>query len=427
MARAGAVVAAAVAAVSLGLGAHGAVAGGLGIHAQSAVGQGMSFAGEGTPGMGLSAMFWNPAAVTQVTGFQNEIHGTLYFPHSTMTADPTSTLVGGFGLPASSGNIAQFAYIPASFYAYQLSPNWYVGLSVGSPYGSSTKPDHTWAGSFYTDVGRIKTIDFNPIIGYKINDQLSIAAGPRILWAFNGRFSRHPLQPAGLGSNAEVNQLSDVALGYSLGLTYTPTPWTEIALGYRSRVKLGLEGNLTVPAGLPGGPAGLDVKGEVTTPDQINFGVRQRLDSRWTVLGTVEWTNWSVIGNIPFIIQATGTPGTTLSFGYRDGWLFSGGLEYQWSPLTTLRGGIAYEVSPVRGVQTRDISLPDGNRWWFSAGLTQVINANWTVDFGYSFAWIGKTDFNYGPGHPDFVAPFTLTGEAESYNNIVAVSLRHKW
>ena len=28
----------------------------------------MAFAGEGTPGMGLSAMFWNPAAVTQVSG-----------------------------------------------------------------------------------------------------------------------------------------------------------------------------------------------------------------------------------------------------------------------------------------------------------------------------------------------------------------------
>ena len=45
-----------------------AQAGGFASRDQSAVGEGMSFAGEGTPGMGLSAMFWNPAAVTQVTG-----------------------------------------------------------------------------------------------------------------------------------------------------------------------------------------------------------------------------------------------------------------------------------------------------------------------------------------------------------------------
>jgi len=46
-----------------------AQAGGFANRDQSAVGEGMSFAGEGTPGTGLSAMFWNPAAVTQVTGW----------------------------------------------------------------------------------------------------------------------------------------------------------------------------------------------------------------------------------------------------------------------------------------------------------------------------------------------------------------------
>lgn len=409
------------------LGAQAARAGGLGIHEQSAVGQGMSFAGEGTPGMGLSAMFWNPAAVTQVTGFQNEIHGAIFLPHSVTTADPASTLVNPpFNLSSSSGNIGQFAYIPSSFYAYQLNPNWYVGLSIGAPYGSSTKPEGRWAGSYYTDVARIKTVDFNPIIGYKINDQLSIAAGPRLLWAFNGRFSRHPGLPLGTGANAEVNRLGDIAFGYSLGLTYTPTPWTEIALGYRSQVHLNLDGNLSIQAPLPN-PGSVDVNGKVTTPDQINFGVRQRIDERWTALGTVEWTNWSVIKNVPFIIQNSGgVVGTTLTFNYRDGWMFSGGLEYQWSPLTTLRGGIAYETSPVRDDQNRDLSLPDNNRWWFSAGFTHILNANWTVDMGYSFVWLPDTSVNYVPGHPDFTGVI-LTGEAETYNHIIAVALRHKW
>jgi long-chain fatty acid transport protein len=57
------VAAAAGAAVSIS--AVAAQAGGFASRDQSTVGEGMSFAGEGTPGMGLSAMFWNPAAVTQ--------------------------------------------------------------------------------------------------------------------------------------------------------------------------------------------------------------------------------------------------------------------------------------------------------------------------------------------------------------------------
>ena len=58
-----------------------AQAGGFGIREQSAVGQGASFAGEGTPGMGLSAMFWNPAAVTQATGMWGESHAALMQRH----------------------------------------------------------------------------------------------------------------------------------------------------------------------------------------------------------------------------------------------------------------------------------------------------------------------------------------------------------
>ena len=43
-----------------------AQAGGFAVREQSAVGAGDAFAGEGTTSMGLSAMYWNPAAVTQV-------------------------------------------------------------------------------------------------------------------------------------------------------------------------------------------------------------------------------------------------------------------------------------------------------------------------------------------------------------------------
>ena len=28
----------------------------------------------------------------------------------------------------------------------------------------------------------------------------------------------------------------------------------------------------------------------------VSLGIRQRLDPLWTLLGTVEWTNWSRIG-----------------------------------------------------------------------------------------------------------------------------------
>src|SRR6185312_8889679 len=79
-----------------------AQAGGIGIHEQSASGQGMSFAGEGTSSMGLSGMFWNPAAVTQATGLWTESHVAFLFGHTVETALPGSTPLG---VPTNSGNI----------------------------------------------------------------------------------------------------------------------------------------------------------------------------------------------------------------------------------------------------------------------------------------------------------------------------------
>src|SRR5690349_1460469 len=61
-----------------------AQAGGIGIREQSAAGQGMSFAGEGTSSMGLSGMFWNPAAVTQTNGFGVELHTAFLFGNTVL-------------------------------------------------------------------------------------------------------------------------------------------------------------------------------------------------------------------------------------------------------------------------------------------------------------------------------------------------------
>jgi len=395
----------------------GVNAGGLAIREQSASGQGMSFAGEGTSSMGLSAMFWNPAAVTQAQGFWSESHGALFFPHSTLSAEAgTSPALLAFG--ADSGNIGQFAIIPSSYFAYRVNPNLYLGLAINAPFGSATEPDGIWAGSVYAHVAKVKSIDVNPIIGWKFNDQWSVAFGPRIAYAYGGRFTRY-LGPTP-GDVAEVRGLDDIGFGFSAGITYTPSPFTEFALGYRSRLKLTLEGQQNIPSlGINDASA----SGDVTVPDQINFGVRHRITDRFTLLGTVEWTNWSVLDNVPIDAPVP----TTLTFNYRDGWFFSIGGEYQWTPQTTLRAGIAYEISPVEG-QVRDTFLPDDDRWWFSAGLTHQVNERWTVDLGYSFVWLGDSSVNIVPGHPDFpTVGLPLVASAETHNHILSAALRYKW
>src|SRR5262252_3804215 len=68
-----------------------AQAGGFALREQSAVGAGDAFAGEGTTSMGLSAMFWNPAAVTQEPNIGWEAHMSVLATKSTKITNSAFT------------------------------------------------------------------------------------------------------------------------------------------------------------------------------------------------------------------------------------------------------------------------------------------------------------------------------------------------
>ena len=108
-----------------------AMAGGFAIREQSAEYQGMSFAGNAAGGGGLSAMFWNPAAVAQFDGIRTESHYSLIIPQSELTALAGSTLIAVPGL-ATSTDIGKSALVPGSYLSYRLN-NWAsLGFSLNT-------------------------------------------------------------------------------------------------------------------------------------------------------------------------------------------------------------------------------------------------------------------------------------------------------
>ena len=127
-------------------------------------------------------------------------------------------------------------------------------------------------------------------------------------------------------------------LGFTAGVTITPDPWTTIGLGYRSGIDQSLKGGLLRPAFVIPPPPALTlvplafsgVTADVPLPDIATASIRQRITEAFTVMGTVEWTNWSRVKTIPLNV-ATPAPfvPTALPFEWRDGWLFSVGGEYQ--------------------------------------------------------------------------------------------------
>lgn len=426
----------------------------------------MAFAGEGTPGMGLSAMFWNPAAVTQTQSWGVEGDLSVAVPRATITTNSaltspaTETLnscTGGAVTCDTTGNIFKDWVTPAFYTAARVAPDWYLGVSVTSPFGVRTQipgtgnppPPLSYAAQQLGTGAEIETVDINPVVGWKANNAVSIAIGPQILWWHNN-FDRdiEPIFSGGAANFEAMIATKTQALGAGLtaGITYTPSPATEIALGYRSQVRLDLKGEINIPASAslqaapptaPFSGSSPGVTSSLTLPDQINLGLRQRLSDAWTVLGTVEWTHWKITQGAPFIFTngpAPGTIGDTLFLNYRDGWYLSAGAEYKLFSDTTLRAGIGYDVSPVNGtLGAAGPTLPGANTTTLSIGASHKFTDQWTVDLAYSHSWMDTQQIFVGADNPSDTRLITLIpgvynwwgGTASGHSDAVSVALRY--
>ena len=429
-----------------GLGIVSAHAGGFYIHEQSAYFQGSSFAGAAAGGPSLSSMFWNPATITQHgLGFSSETSGAVVLINSNINPIVATSSTGANLVPLGrSGDIGKDAFLPSSYYVYGLNNMISFGLAMNAPFALRTQPNPIWSGLFYSQESEVKTININPNIAFKLTDWLSIGVGAQIQYfkvkldsAFPGSGSFPPFGPLLPGQLRIDGNGWD--FGFTAGLTITPTAWTTIGLGYRSQIDQKIDGDifrppfiLPVGATLVGIPAAfVNFDATVPLPDVATASIRQKVTETVTLLGTVEWTNWSRLDTVPITVTSTpvvppGIP-SALAFGWRDGWLFSGGVEYQWSPAMALRGGLGWEISPVTDA-TRGTRLPDKDRLWLSVGGTYNWNERLSFDLGYSHLFVDDAAINLVPGNPTFnPALGTFIGVANGEVDIFSVALRYRW
>ena len=403
-------------------------AGGLAVREQSAWGQGSSFAGVAAGGS-LSAMFWNPATMTQQAGLQSESSLSGILPYSANT--PTAVTGAGTSLAfGGTDNVAHSALVPSSYYSYQFNQKLWLGLSVNSPFGlAETFPD-VWAGRKFAAGGEnLTTYNFAPSIAYKINDWISVGVGAQIQYAkltFTQGTSFGPTNQAAING-------AGWAYGFTAGLTVTPTPTTTVGLGWRSGMDQKINGAFTANALCFLSQCG-SINGTINVPDIVSLGLRQKLSSQWTVMGTVEWSHWGRTTNVA-ILQPNGAQVTlagnplVIPLNYQDGWFFSAGAEYQWSPQITLRGGVAYEISPVTD-QVRGPAIPDNDRTWLSIGGTYKYSAKTTFDLAYSHVFVKSAPINIVDAtNPAFIPGVTgtYTGTVDSHVDIISVALRYRW
>lgn len=407
-------------AASTGLGlmaafAAPALAGGFINSSQSTVFNGMAYAGAAAPGSSSAAsMFMNPATMTGFSRFTLDSNYTFGIPNTRINATSNSPAYNAL-FSGRSGDVGLDYFVPATYVVYPFSEKIYLGISLNTTYGNSTKAENVWAGSLFASTSKLRITTATPSIAYKINEMWSVGVGFQIQYATarqTARFPGPPITP--FAGGVGITDADGWGFGMTAGVTFKPAKGTQIGLGWRSFVDQRVEGTTVF------GPfTSTNSKGTLHLPNRINLSVRQTVTEKLDILGSIEWQNWGRIGHAALSNPANAAL-SVLPFGYSDGWFFSLGSEYKATDALTLRAGIGYEISPVRDA-VRRYSLPDNDRLWLSTGFSYEVSQRFTLNASYSYLHIKKAPITQSLG------ALTLTGNSKADAHLLSFGLTSKW
>lgn len=353
---------------------------------QSASGVGNAYAGSAAVADNASMAFYNPAGLSQLTGFQFSA-GVAGVGPSYKFRNEGSTGTGGNG-----GDAGSWAAVPNIHLAWQLAPNWFLGFGISSPFGLATEyKDSNWIGRDQSLKSEVKTTNYNPSLAYRVNDKVSLGFG------VNYQTIDTELTTAGSKLKGD-----DSAWGWNAGALFTLSPAMRVGLSYRSPIKYTLTGTLN---------DSLPAKAELKLPDTFILSVWQQVSDRWEAMGDLSYTRWSSLKTLN--VYSASTPVSTETFNYRNAWRLAWGAAYQASDTMKVKFGIAYDRTPTTDAY-RSPRVPDNNRIWLSLGGQWNMGKTGKIDLGYSYLYVKDPSINQTKGT-------TLSGKYEDCAHIVGL------
>lgn len=343
---------------------------------QSAIQMGRAMAGAGVVGDDLSAVHYNPAGMTLLSGTRMQATGTWVAVNLDYEGDSGQSENGRL-----KGQI-----IPAGFITHQINDSLWAGLGLTVPYGMGTEFGEGWEGRERGTESMILTFDINPNLAWKVNDKLSVGGGISLQYA---------KAELGMGMGPmQANVKGDSwAWGWNVGLMFQPVETVRLGLAYRSHIAHNAEGHTDV------GPLNLtsDMKVRIKTPDTVTLSATWEATDALRLSSTARWSKWSNfrtldVQNLDFPPALGAYANVPVENNWDDTWFFSVGADYKLNGQWTVRGGVAYDQGPVEN-QYRMAVIPDTDRVWFSGGASYKYTDNLTFDFGATYIkGVGDTD-----------------------------------
>ena len=164
------------------------------------------------------------------------------------------------------------------------------------------------------------------------------------------------------------------------------------------------------------------VKASLKTPDSFSLSLASDLNPQLQLLADVSWTGWSSIPKLEFT-RANGSILNSVEYNWKDTWRYSLGANFKLNDKLMLRGGVAFDESPMDTAH-RTPRLPDGDRTWLSVGGRYMVAPTMALDFGYTHIFIKDPKIN-NRNDGSTAGNALLDGTYSSNVNIVSASFTY--
>jgi len=375
-----------------------------------------------------SAIFSNPAGITQLDSFTAEISGygislPVYVKDSLGNEYKSNHNQEGYGQ----------LYMTAKIKDTPVS----LGLGAYSPWGLSVSyPDNT---TFRTlaKKGNIKFLTVNPVVAIQVSRTFSIAVGMTVNYA--QAYLEQGVMEVGDGYKFSG---SGSALGYNIGLLWKPDEHNAFGLRYQAATPIRFSGHsrfslnshekqtisdankqiqaannaideikstygalgsnvvnsILASYGLPSEKIATvqsdypqqDADAKFMFPEFVTAGYSFRPTQDWNIELDVDWTNWDSLG----VVTQHNQDGSKveLPFNYNSSFIYELGITRYFAHGFHVSGGYIYSEATVP-TQYFSPAVPDGRRQIFSLGVGQDLgNYTWDLAYQYSYAPTRKID-----------------------------------
>jgi long-chain fatty acid transport protein len=306
-----------------------------------------------------SAIFWNPAGLTQIKDTTLYVFETNLIPTGSYKFDM-----------AMIDTQTKSSVYPSGAFAYlkPINERMVIGLSFYVPAGTGAKWDgedlkNLTSGIVYKWKSFMAIGTIAPVFAYKVNDKFSVGITLNINYGMLG------INRPGYGQYEE--SLHGLAFGATFGLHYKASEKFSLGLTVRTPSKVKFNGTSKMAnAANIGLATEVDAERETTWPLWGSFGIAFKPVDKLTLTFDAQYTNWKQIDTIGITyddanwqamrqhpqLKAAFENDFVLNWEDKIQWRF--GMQYQLKECLFLRAGYYYDPSP-SPVDTLNILLPE--------------------------------------------------------------------